>query len=715
MSKNYIDFNQPLNYPIQWLWESSDSRWEYQRLIHRADLAMEGRPWRNIYQEEMTSILNGLDSDDKIKAEKTGCLKVPEGRSYILRKAVENRANQMASGVDTYEYQINDKFGIIEDDTEDLLAATCHRDYIENKLELLSPVFSNDLTNYGLSAVIVRYDQENGRNIVERVNPKNCWWDTKYSTTGRERFRGYSQMISWACLKEIIKHDKDKVNLNIQAPRGSVFNKDGKLDKNITISNKKIRTLNDLDIYVQDLNRLAGSGDLQNGGDRRYDEYTQDLRSCYNTGWYKTMATSDVAKTKSGYNGDDVELTIIYDLTRKIEFKIVNRRFIISANHDAFCRKVAYKINDPVTDEVRYRIEDFNLECPLKFQFDNWTERDKFCHPVSPTMKFLDVHDELCTWRAKRDHVSKILATLRIETNGGDASSLKKVLNIMGIVLDDIQGDINSINFNYDYSPIDSQIAYLEKTITEGLHAYDMFDAMQSMGDRASAAESGMAIGAVAQGLATHQNSVMALYADIARQCIANRVVYSNQSQFFINNIGGNSPVTIQQMALDAVISVKSKLSRKVAERTTAANALAALGTMRNDLTEEGMSALLEQALFGSFPRKIASSFIKKRGASAQEIANAQRAAQNQAQMLQQNEQMYLKTPLPYEVENARQQLSLDDMDQVIMQLSAEQGNEGISSEPLEMISQDGAIATGLAGLTPEVGGQFANPSGYFG
>ena len=709
-----IDFNQANNYVIQWLFESRMARWEYIGRMHRVDLAMEGRPSVNLYEQELTSNIKKLPDEDRLRMEKEGCTKVKEGTSFILRKAVNTRANEMASGVDTYEYQIDDKFNICGPDTADLLSAKCSQDYVQNKLGELAPTFSRDLTKYGMSAVIVRYDQCEDKNIVERINPKNCWWDTMYSSTHQERFRGYSLMISWAELKKMIEKDKDEINKTIEVPKTALkFNGD-KVDTSLKISKHKIRTLNDLDIYVEDLNKLAASPSLQSPLDE-YWEYTHDLGLCYNLGWYHTFATDPKAKTESGYHGDDVELTVVYDLNRKIEFKVINRRFVISANHQAFCRKIAYNIYNAKTDDYEIRVKDFHLDCPLKFQFEEWENRDKLWYPTSPVMTFLDAHDELCAWRAKRDHVSKLLSILRIETNGADASSLKKTLNIMGVILDDIQGDINSIMFNYDYTPIDSQIGYLERTIIDGLNAYDQFDALQAMGDRASAAESGMAIGAIAQGLSTHQNAIMQLYADIARQCIENRVAYSKYSEFPVTNYGEASAVTIQQMALDAIVTVKSKLAMKVQERTMAANALQLLGSMRNDLPPEIVSYLMQQALLGQMPRELASMCMKKQGPSPEEVAAAQLQAQNQANILKQNEQAYEQNPIPYEVDNVMQNLPPEEIDNLIAGLNAEgtinpdEGRAAVEEE----ISDSFQGSEDLSGMTPEMAGYAANPNSF--
>lgn len=728
---DFIDWNHDWNYPIQWLEESDSARTSYHYWLWRASLAKLGKPCKNLYQEELKSNLSKVDSVDRAKYEEY-CRCVPEGTSFAIKKAVDNRANQMASGVDTYEYKINDPFGIIDDDTEDLLSAQCQIDYVRNRLNILSATFSRDLTWAGLAAVIVKYDPVSDKNKVLRVNPKNVWFDTKYSSLGLERFRGYSTMISWKKLKEMIANDdNEEVNLDIKAPDRSILKEEdnGKgekvwnVDKNAKYSNRKIRTLNGLDIYVEDINRLATSTQLS-GGISQFDEYDHDLRTCYNLNWYHTYASDPKVSSKSLYNGDDVELTVLYDLDQKIEFKIINRRYVISANGKAFHRKIAFTITNPVTGEQKTRMDDFCLDCPLKIQFEEEENMDKFPHPWSPVFSLLDTHDELCGWRAKRDHVSKILSILRIETNAADAASLRGVLNIMGIVLDDIQGDINSINFQYDYTPIDSEIAFREQRIQQILHSYDQFDALQAMGDRASAAESGMALGAVAQGLSTHQNAIMQLYADIARQCIANRVAYSPRQDFPISNYGSNSSVSIQQMALDAIINVRPAMAVQVHEKAVAANALQLVANLAQSglVNKDGIAYLMERALMGTVPRKVASSFVREQGPSQEEIALAQQQAQNEAMALQQNQQAYEQNPVPYEVDNVMQTQSPDDIDAIIDELSggqpipderqlAEMSANGGGPQGVDMEMQDGAMSTGLDGLTPETGGEYANPN----
>ena len=727
-----IDYNLWPNHVIQWLEESEVARVNYQYWLWRANLAKLGKPCKNLYQQELDSNLDKIADVEKRNSYKKHCIKVPEGSSFALKKAVDNRANQMSCGVDAYEYQVNDPYNIIKPDTADLLAAQCQQDYVQNKLNVMSATFSRDLTWAGVAAVLIKYDPISDKNKVMRINPKNIWFDTKYSSLGVERFRGYSTMISWKKLKKMIADDKDEeVNLDIKAPDRSITREEEKdakkywgIDKTAKYNNRKIRTLNGLDIYVEDLNRLAASPQL--GGLNYFYEYDHDLHTCYNLNWYRTYASDPVKRTNSQYNGDDVELTVIYDLDKKIEYKVINRRYVISANSKAFRRKIAFTITNPITGEQKERLDDFCLDCPLKFQFEEQENMDSFPHPWAPVFSLLDTHDEVCAWRAKREHVSKILSILRIETNGADAVSLRGVLNIMGIVLDDIQGDINSINFQYSYDPIDSEIAFRENRIQQLLHAYDQFDALQAMGDRASAAESGMAVGAIAQGLSTHQNAIMQLYADIARQCIANRVAYSPSQEFPIVTLGQERALTLQEMALDAIINVKPALAAKVAERTIAANAMQVLASFSGRLSKPLEAYLMEKAMLGIMPKGFAESGILDQGANPQELALAQQQAQNDAQMLAQNQQAYEQNPVDYETDEVMATQDSDSIDEIISGLNAGGDNyvdyqdmsadatmSGVGPESLDMMSQEGATTAGaIQGMTPESGGVYANPNG---
>ena len=698
---DFVSFNNDWSYPIQWIHESIFARCAYRDLLFRTALAKEGLPSKNLYQEKMTSNVEKIRDDERRKKFLNMCACLPIGRSFALANAVDNRANQLAGGVDSYECEVNDPYMVIDDKTEDRLAAKCAQDYAESGIKYMASQFSDDLTWTGMVAVLVKYCPETDTNEVLRVNPKNTWFDTKYSALGKERFRGYSTMISFDSLLKMIEHDGDIINPNLEAPDRSIVGENGEVDKKAKYANHHIDTVNGLRFYVEDLNRLAQAPALQGNITEEWGEYVHDLNECYNLGWYRSFATDPEARTRSGYNGDDVELTVMYDLARKIEFKIINRRYVISANSKAFRRIIPYEIFNPVLQTIKITQEEYCLNCPLIFKFEK-RNMDLKPYPVAPVFPLLDDHDELCALIAKRKHVTDILSILRIVANSADAESLADTLNIMGVILDDIQGDIQAVNLaaQYNFEPLDAEINRLENVIKTRLKGYDDFDAMQAMGDRASAAESGMATGAIAQGLTTLQQTVMSLYGEIARQMIGNYVTYSPHGNFRVWNGGDYSSLTIQEMARLAIVDVKPKLAKKVQERAIATNALAMVGNLGGSglINQEGIAYLMEQALFGQMPRGLAAKFVNKPDVTPETVqANAQQA-QNMAMALQQNQQAYEQNPTAYEALDVTQSMSPDQVDQVIAQYASEQGIPQPTAQVDEELAAD--VEAGNIGLT---------------
>lgn len=718
-----IDWDNDYSYPLQWIFESIFARNAYRALLFRTSLAKEGKPSKNLYQEMMTSNAGKIADKEKKKKYMNMCACLPTGTSFALANAVDNRANQLAGGVDSYECEVNDPYMVIDDETEDLLAAKCQQDYVESGVKYMASQFSDDLTWAGMTAVLVKYDPKTDNNQIYRINPKNTWFDTKYSSLGRERFRGYSTMISWSKLLKMIEKDGDDINPNLEANSQSLFDEKGEFKKGSKITKNKIETLNGLDIYVQDMNKLATSPQLQNAiPGEVFGEYLHDLNDCYNLGWYHTFASDAEARTKSGYNGDDVELTVMYDLARKIEFKIINRRYVISANSKCFRRKIPYEIINPVTQTIKITKQEYCLNCPLIFKFER-RNMDMKPYPQAPVFPLLDEHDKLCAQIAKREHVTNILSLLRIVANSADAESIGDTLNIMGVILDDIQGDIQTIALNYNYEPIDSEINRLEALIKTRLKGYDEFDAMQAMGDRASAAESGMATGAVAQGLSTLQQTVMELYADIARQCIGNRVTYSKNGNFRVWNGGDYSSLSIQEMSLLTIIDVKPKLAKKVQERAIATNALAMVGNLGGSglVNAEGVAYLMEQAMFGQMPRGLAAKFVNKPSVTPETVAANAQQGSNMAQALQFNQQAYEQDPTAYEALDVTQSMTPEQVDDVISMYSDQISNEGgsmVDETMAEDIAAQGAtpvettgegISLGDVGIGSESAGSLAN------
>ena len=202
------------------------------------------------------------------------------------------------------------------------------------------------------------------------------------------------------------------------------------------------------------------------------------------------------------------------------------------------------------------------------------------------------------------------------------------------------------------------------------------------------------------------------------------RSLLSSQ-EFPVSTLGKERAITIQEMALDAIINVKPALAAKVAEKTIAANAMQVLASFSGRLSKELEAYLMEKAMLGIMPRGFAESGILDQGANPQEVALAQQQAQNDAQMLAQNQQAYEQNPTAYEIDEVMDTQDADSIDEIIAGMNAGGDNyvdyqdmsrdatmSGVGPESLDMISQDGAMTAGaVQGLTPESAGMYANPN----
>lgn len=98
----------------------------------------------------------------------------------------------------------------------------------------------------------------------------------------------------------------------------------------------------------------------------------------------------------------------------------------------------------------------------------------------------------------------------------------------------------------------------------------------------------------------------------------------------------------------------------------------------------------------------------------AQETALAAQQAQNQAQMLLQNQQAYNNNPIPYEVDNVAQNFTAEEMAQITNGINNATAEVESSTDitMLDMPEQDGAVALNLEGMTSDLGSALANPNG---
>jgi uncharacterized membrane protein YukC len=141
--------------------------------------------------------------------------------------------------------------------------------------------------------------------------------------------------------------------------------------------------------------------------------------------------------------------------------------------------------------------------------------------------------------------------------------------------------------------------------------------------------------------------------------------------------------------------------------------------------------------MFGNVPRAVAERFVKPMQVPAEVVQTNALQAQNMAKMLQQNQQMYEANPMSYEAVDASQNLSPEEMDQVIAGIESDEDaaaqqpeqpempeeeseeevemteEQEVTPKELDMEQQEGSMqAQGLQGQTPDMGSLLANASG---
>ncbi len=705
-----LNFNCDWNYPLQCLRESELIRAQYHGLMTQVDKAMENEAVINGFQTELQSHINSESDVAKRTALENFCRTIEPAFDDSLSKAVNNRTDQVATGVDKFNYTVFDPYSTLDDEINDRMSSMCMRNYVQSGLEFLAPTFARDLDKYAMCCAYVDYNDKKQIAKVTRFNPKNVWWDTRYSATGEERFRAWSKMISWRKLKLLI--DDYTINTGLEVPETSIFTekvKDGKKEIIVKsrIRNKHLKTLNDMDVYIDDMNKMAENADFQNRaviqGD--YGDYSHTLINCYNLNYYRSWSTDSEVRSKSLYNSDDVELTTFYDLDNGIEFIIINRIFVIAANSKAFHRRIAMRVEDPRNGTIRTVAKKVELPCPLVFGYRYAEIRDNFPYPYSIVMKYIPYFDRIIANESKKLTIQKIVTRLRVRADAGNARELSHDLGIFGQIFTDLQGDVSTLQLGYDFTPIQNQIQEDKQAIVDGMNAYNTYDLMLTMGNRASAQEAGLVKDSIAQGVVTLSLALETFYAEVTRASLMQFVVYGNNSKLGIINRGRYSTVALQEMALDAIIDVKTKSTAQTIQQRLATNVLQLAATFKDSPmidNEVWLPFAFSMASYGQIPVAIARTFVKQPDQSPEDKAAARQNAANTAVALQQNQQMYQTDPIPYEVRQAMGNLSPAEQQGLLKQLSSGQSQPQITQEELSahgLSPQDVAALTGNGGV----------------
>lgn len=87
-------------------------------------------------------------------------------------------------------------------------------------------------------------------------------------------------------------------------------------------------------MYAKNIKDLMMNPNL--GSDEAYASLKSDIIACYREKKYQTNANNIDAKAKTKYQGEDVEVSYVWDLTDGTRYTVVNRRLLSKSEKETW-------------------------------------------------------------------------------------------------------------------------------------------------------------------------------------------------------------------------------------------------------------------------------------------------------------------------------------------------------------------------------------------
>lgn len=639
---SFPNYNSPYDFVIQWIEESTKSKKVLKSTIERTMDAYEGKPSKNTYKANAASYGNTLNNPEEKSNWQRFCSRIPDGHSDILRKSIETVVSQLQGGIGQYDYEIDDPTMNVDDDLIQRLQSATSKFYIDSGIEEMKASIARDMLINGAAYVYVTYDKDKKDFKATLLEAWRVINDPNTGRINRRRYCGFHQMESWIDVKKDLKFREDK-----------------------------LVTLNDMDIYVKNVNDVVRNPNFTS-------EYVTEnniketAMNIYGVNYYKGRNLDQDLTADNKYRGDDVEICYVWDLNENKRYKVLNRKFVIEAVDNDLHRDVKYVSTDPRDPEGKKEIKKtkkININCPI-IEIP-YLRHPRYSYPVTPVWGQLDTFDEICSAESLRSHNMSIMGPINFFGSPYDIEILTNAANIAGVGIEGMDGTAGVLNKQHDVTIVDQYIRNREEEIKKALNSVDEYDMQAMMGDRASAREAGNISLAIAQGLNPLVAVMESGIAKVLRVFELLYVIYNEKGKYAIINNGKYDEVTVQEMALDAIINVKlqsqieNRLQMISATAMSTLNFLLSSGKVNEQEVLADFIPLITQNVIS---RKRARAYYQQAPATPQEIGGAIAAGQGIADMM-----------------NAEQQNAIDNYPQAV----ANAETAGMGAEDLEAVAQE--------------------------
>ena len=648
------DKDNQYDYVIRYITEAIDYRTKKVSLTARAIDAYKGIPSKDGYKRAIDAYAGLFDSTDKTRADsiRTRCKGVESKKNMIVMRAIDSMVAQAQGGVGQFECAPYDKNFDKSPELVDALDNVALDFYDKNHVD---SVLSTMLEWAGLSGAAYAYlgydltrDMENGRIDMQIIPDTEMLIDPLRSKRNNPRYIGHQTKASWTELKKHL----------VECPVTDQY---------------LLESINNVDVYLQEvefwINKYNGnfsqiapaiSSDITHFAGMPYgiwfrenlphhiDTFYKASAEAYkerNTKYIKRAGDFEAGASDSKYHTDEVEVCYLYDLKNRIQFTVINRKFIVEAKKNYLQREIPYTYFE--FDE--YSMQAYDMEGKKKISIDHpyvelaYKKSLWETYAYSPIIHVLDLFDDACALETMIYHTIQVMTPITFTGNPKDIEKLGAIAGVSGEAIKGfIANSVTVLNKAVDLSPAMSELSRIENTIMNILHGVDPKEQSQMIGNRATAAEAMQAASLVSQGLNSLLANIETWASELAKKMFRLTVIYEPDDFTYDLNVSGRHvALTRNDLAGDFGVRAVLKSKIKAERQAQAANTIQwFVPLMGSDaiVNKEAFAQTVIPTLADGFTRKtIASWFVPTEEQKLAQEAQLELQKQQAAALAQQN------------------------------------------------------------------------------
>lgn len=586
------------NYLLDYIKEACEARDSLRHMCNRAVEAYKQIPSHNTYRENAVSfrqnIANSSASAEQIQLANTLCNSIPDATNDTVFNATETFVSMAMGGAEQFEYCPSDEYMTKDSELVDRLSALAQFFHDDNKIDALLPKAVRNMVLQGQACLYLQPIKD-GRFKVSLIDAWKKLDDPRAIKNNTARFVGFTEVTHWSTLKDFIYKNKSDYLLSV---------------------------MNDVDQYLKALN-----GDY-NGWENELKSDLDTFSSIYATNANPSKSVDDkgkeVSPVETGYKGDDIEVSYIWDLENELYAIVVNRRFIVSVKEHPF-RKTINVTNRTTTGE---KVVPITVEIDSPMITIPFIEMPNETFPISPLFYCLDDFDAICSMESVMNHNFSIMAPITFLGSSYDAEQASMLAQMAGQVVEGTMNTLTVMNKSHDMSAIMAAIERREQRIKRMMGATDQYELSQMIGNRATAAETSTMASIVSQRMNNPLAHIEAGMSELVQKMFAMYIIFGDNDEFTFANDGGVSTVTKKDMLGRSIIRAKLKSQIKIQQQEQSRNALMVLQTLigapQGVDTEALITTLVPIITQGVVNRRTAESFISQPQVDPESVAQLQ-------------------------------------------------------------------------------------------